>query len=332
MILIVANEFDVHADAVILALKELKFKKLMRLDFETVLDRYSFEVGSKLNEACWRLAQSAAPTTINLDKITTVWWRRASSQIRTDYLELPNQDSLDKSEAYWGARWFVESLDVRKFPFGHPYSMRNGNNKLTQLSVAQKLGLLVPKYILSNKKESILKFASDCKVVVIKPIHAPIVVFEEKGQSRELSLLSTSKTAHELQEILDKYESTFLFAQEKIDKKYDVRVNIFPNHAVACRIDPSPEMKDVDWRPSTGSCPHTIIDLPEVVEMSCRRFLRHMDLKWGAFDFGIDDRGLWYFFECNPNGQWLWIELMTKYPISRLLANELINHHSISAF
>ena len=57
-----------------------------------------------------------------------------------------------------------------------------------------------------------------------------------------------------------------------------------------------------------------------------------MGLTWGAFDFGVTDDGDWVFFECNPNGQWLWIELQAKYPLAGVVADELLAHHSGSAW
>ena len=33
--------------------------------------------------------------------------------------------------------------------------------------------------------------------------------------------------------------------------------------------------------------------------------------------------GEYFFLECNPNGQWLWVELETDLPISRAIAEFL---------
>ncbi|HUR58555.1 MAG TPA: hypothetical protein VM029_12650, partial [Opitutaceae bacterium] len=50
---------------------------------------------------------------------------------------------------------------------------------------------------------------------------------------------------------------------------------------------------------------------------------RHFGLHFGAFDFGIDQNGDWFFFEVNPNGQWFWIEEMTGQPLARAMALEI---------
>ena len=53
--------------------------------------------------------------------------------------------------------------------------------------------------------------------------------------------------------------------------------------------------------------------------------LHRLDLAFYAFDFVISTTGDLYFFEVNPNGQWLWIEQITGMPISKAMA-ELLSH------
>ena len=53
------------------------------------------------------------------------------------------------------------------------------------------------------------------------------------------------------------------------------------------------------------------------------RYLRHMGLNFGAFDFIVDNNGQWWFLECNPNGQWLWMEFAAGLPLSETMARSL---------
>jgi len=48
-----------------------------------------------------------------------------------------------------------------------------------------------------------------------------------------------------------------------------------------------------------------------------------LELTFGALDFAVDAAGSWWFYEINPNGQWLWIERQTGLPISASLAELL---------
>ena len=49
-----------------------------------------------------------------------------------------------------------------------------------------------------------------------------------------------------------------------------------------------------------------------------------MGLNFGCFDFIVTPSGEYVFLECNPNGQWLWVELETGLPISQAIAEFLI--------
>ena len=63
--------------------------------------------------------------------------------------------------------------------------------------------------------------------------------------------------------------------------------------------------------------------LPEEIADKCRRYLQHMGLNFGCFDFIVTPDGEYVFLECNPNGQWLWVELATGLKIADAIADFL---------
>ena len=63
--------------------------------------------------------------------------------------------------------------------------------------------------------------------------------------------------------------------------------------------------------------------MPDDIAGKCIRYLKLMRLKFGAFDFVVTPTGEYVFLECNPNGQWLWIELATEIKISEAKADFL---------
>lgn len=48
-----------------------------------------------------------------------------------------------------------------------------------------------------------------------------------------------------------------------------------------------------------------------------------MNLNFGCFDFIKAKSGCYYFLECNPNGQWLWLEIDLGIPISKSISDFL---------
>lgn len=64
--------------------------------------------------------------------------------------------------------------------------------------------------------------------------------------------------------------------------------------------------------------------LPERVDERCIQYLGKMGLRFGAFDFIEKPDGEIVFLECNPNGQYGWLEEELGLPISEAVAAELI--------
>ena len=50
-----------------------------------------------------------------------------------------------------------------------------------------------------------------------------------------------------------------------------------------------------------------------------------LGLNFGCIDLIVRPDGDVVFLECNPNGQWLWIELTTGQKISEAIASFLMN-------
>jgi D-alanine-D-alanine ligase-like ATP-grasp enzyme len=79
----------------------------------------------------------------------------------------------------------------------------------------------------------------------------------------------------------------------------------------------------VDWRAgytSTRGIPQAAIETPSPLHDFCLAYLGELNLNFGCFDFIVDDNDTPWFLECNPNGQWMWIEEDTGLPISRAIA------------
>ena len=61
----------------------------------------------------------------------------------------------------------------------------------------------------------------------------------------------------------------------------------------------------------------------ENIARKCREYLAHLGLNFGCFDFIVTPSGDYVFLECNPNGQWLWVEDATGLKISEAIADFL---------
>ncbi|MGH3811741.1 MAG: hypothetical protein ACRDUV_04695 [Pseudonocardiaceae bacterium] len=111
--------------------------------------------------------------------------------------------------------------------------------------------------------------------------------------------------------------------QEWVPKEYEVRLTVVDGHCFATRIDAVSKAAHVDWRSDYHSISYTVIETPGVVRSGVSALLEVLGLRFGALDFIVDLDGQWWFLECNPNGQWAWIEDETGLPISSAVADAL---------
>lgn len=324
MISIVSYSDDAHADLVEKALQEGGFSDFVRLDLEQAHGSADLSI----TDHKWQIVTGHVKATVDSSNVTTVWWRRTGTRATPTSEALISE--IDYTECYWAVRWLLESLPSSCFPFGHPNRLRAAENKLAQLSVARAVGFRVPATCISNNKAILTAFALGHEWLVVKPFYASVVRDE---QGREQSLYAAPV---ERQLLVNKLEESAepvqLLCQERIWKCRDVRVLFFPDgENFACEIDASALPKaEVDWRPNTMAYPHSIISLPATIQSKAAQYLARLGLTSGSFDFGITKDDEWVFFECNPNGQWLWMELKTGFELARKVASVLLNHHQNS--
>lgn len=108
--------------------------------------------------------------------------------------------------------------------------------------------------------------------------------------------------------------------QAKVDKAFDVRVTAVGGRLFGIRID-SP---DLDWRRRQDLMTCTPIDVPESVTRAVVTYLAEFRLVYGAFDFAVTTADVWYFLECNPNGQWAWQPAETTSAIAHAITDQLV--------
>ncbi|MEV7971076.1 hypothetical protein AB0O34_34540 [Sphaerisporangium sp. NPDC088356] len=80
----------------------------------------------------------------------------------------------------------------------------------------------------------------------------------------------------------------------------------------------------LDWRQDYDRIAYTVVDPPPRLADTAFAFLRALDLSFGAFDFAITRDGSHMFLECNPNGQWGWLEDATGIPVAAAIAELLL--------
>ena len=82
----------------------------------------------------------------------------------------------------------------------------------------------------------------------------------------------------------------------------------------------------LDWRTAqTKAEVHKRVDTPPELIDPVRVFMREFELNIGVFDIAVDLNGKHIFFECNPAGQYMLMERFTGAPISRDIADLIVD-------
>src|SRR3989338_774874 len=323
-ILILTIDPDPHADFVERILKRRK-RRVIRLNTNQI---------SEFSQISFNTSGSMPTIGVRSDgKLYTpkdfqsIWFRKPFLQ-----LQETSQIGVDKAleinfkfEEYRNActAFLFEAKKNNVFVLSHYDNIVKANYKLLQLIAASKIGFHIPETLVSSDVKEIKSFIDSYdKTVIMKTLGKPFV---EVGNKKKIfyTYMLTAKQFSDYYK--DKVIDFPLLVQEEIKKKIELRITVVGNRIFACAIDSqSLAHSKVDWRMADPyKLKHEMINLPSEVERCCFEICRSFGLQFSAIDMAITPKGDYVFFEINPNGQYLWIEDITKAPISSALADLL---------
>lgn len=177
-------------------------------------------------------------------------------------------------------------------------------SKTFQLEVASSCGFRCPATLVSNSPAQIKAFLASHREVIFKPLR--FASWEsERGMATHYT---TPVTLADLpsEEILRSAPGIF---QEKIAKRYELRVTVMGRWIVAAQLDSqSIDACKSDWRVPGHRVPVQEITLPQAIQAQCLALMRGLGLAFGCLDLIYTPDGEYVFLEVNQQGQFLWIE------------------------
>jgi len=295
-ILVITSSFDRTVDYLIEKFSSTKF---IRLNVDE-LDKYKISVIS--NPRYIVSLKSSEYEIDNLfDSIHSIYYRK---------LFLPNLENYDdnyhtymQKEIYSFVVGLVDSFQGRILTA--PSILRKVENKIFQLKISTDLGFLLPNSLISNDNNQGNKFNTS------KTIAKPLAT----GKLTNVTAVHSNLVTDNVEDIT----LTPIYFQEYIRKDYELRITVIKDTFYCVKIITD---NKIDWRDNEDNNLYELIDTPEVVKQECLDFLRVCNLDFGAFDYIVSD-SKYYFLECNPNGQWLWLELKLGLDISKLIMEYL---------
>lgn len=229
-------------------------------------------------------------------------------------------DALDGSLIAAGWRnaldWFEDTFKGAVW-LNAPSAARNSAPIARQLQVAAGRGLRVPETLFTNDIDRLRDFAKRHSKIVLKP--GPLRGVNLAG-GRILTRLIDIKDVNEAQ-----LQAAPCYFQEYIEKSHELRVHVINNEVLTCRIDSQAcEQTRIDWRNyRLSETPHTPFSVDENLASICRAITRDLSLAFGILDLVVTPSGEPVFLEANAQGHWLWIEELTKLPITASIARAL---------
>lgn len=277
--------------------------KYIRLNSEEITDTWSVHFST--NEPLLLRKGNPLPAS----SVRNVWYRRPKP-LELFFKGDAGEQHHARSEWSEAMEGYLAHIDEDRW-MNHPARNANASHKIEQLSHAVRVGLRVPKTLVTQCPIALEEFWEHCQGnVIIKPLSSGLI---ERSEPSAQGHIYTSVVSEEHLRLRERVESCPSFFQQRIPKAYDVRVTAVDKefHCIALSKDETDTNKEVDIRlDNMKHVRYSEIELPSVIADSLIKLLKSYHLRFGAFDFAVAPNGEWFFFELNPNGQWAWLDLV----------------------
>lgn len=328
MVLIFTNKEDSHPNLVLDHLESMGVP-VFRFNTEALLTDYEFSWWADCFGCDFLVRCKATGLTVKGSEITAVWDRRPEkpSELPVKGTEQIDRHNLAEALGFFRfLRYYLKDVPS----LGSIVNDIPADSKMLQMKVAREVGLTVPKTCFSNSKHHVVNHMAGVGELALKPIESSLIWDEDSNTEW---VFMTQKTVFQglVNAPEEAFSQTVSFVQEYVEKAFELRVTVVGDKFFACRIDSQCQTDDTgrtDWRQGYGKGVRwSRYELPDEISDKCLAYLRRMGLDFGCFDFIVTPSGEYVFLECNPNGQWLWVELETGLPISRAIAEWLAEPH-----
>jgi glutathione synthase/RimK-type ligase-like ATP-grasp enzyme len=318
-VLIITNDHDEHADAVI---RELTKRNVPVFRFHPEDFPDACSVSIELHDGRIEGELRNADERVAFDDICAAWYRRARNLFEGRRLSLTAEtlDNYVRAQSTATLAALCESLHT--LWVGHPQKLRRAEVKALQLAKASAAGLRTPHTLISNAPAQVKSFVdglgdADCAV---KPL---IALGVTDAQGYRLPLTTTLPPRHSLASVA---AAPTIF-QPYVPKAFELRCVVIGDKIFCAKMDSqASDRTRIDWR--AGEPDHEPFVLPEGVETSIRRLMVSFELNFASLDMIVTPEGEFVFLELNPNGQWLWLEREVGLPLVASMADLLTTNQT----
>lgn len=311
-VLVVTEEMDPTADLVVDELTR-RGAPVMRFDLGDFPQRITLTADH--HGGPWYGILLGEHRSVRLEEVRAVYYRRPRLPSVSDTIPEPHR-TWANDQALAGLLGTLYALPVRWLH--RPEDDGPASHKPGQLPIAAALGLRTPRSLITNQPDAARAFcASVGGPVICKPLMG--------GPLRHADGRRTGVPTHLINpgDIDSSVTLTAHLFQEWIPKQHEVRLTVVGRRMFAAEIHAGSDAARVDWRSDYDALTYKVCEVPDDVRRGVLGWLDHFRLNFGAFDFAVTPSGDWVLFECNPSGEWSWIQKKTGLPIAAAIAEHL---------
>lgn len=260
---------------------------------------------------------------IHAHAIRKVWHRRGSARFLPNRLRgntnlytylKKEEDSLLKS---------LEDILADTTDYIGSYHKEVENYKIDYLLKAKECDIRIPDTLITTSKKELKSFFDEYAQIITKDIRYGIKVIQQ-----EYGMYSAGTFIVD-QDIIASIDSEFAptLVQEKIEKKYEVRVFFFKDTLYPMAIlSQNDTQTAIDYRNYNREKPNRNVPflLPVKIEKKIQHFIKLSGLSTGSIDLIVDPSDEYTFLEVNPQGQLDWVSKNCNYYIEKDIAENLI--------
>jgi len=255
---------------------------------------------------------------LNLDEITSVWYRLAYLQY---FNEKPGTYDMLNRLCREEMVFQLQGILPNALWVSNPSCVKSADNKQLQLEVAVDLGMIIPQTLVTSSSEEVATFRARLGRIVVKPVAKQVIRDEES----KYHAIFTNRILPETPVDFSLLSSSPAIFQQEIEREFDIRTVVVGEQVFSMSIKQVGEKAgDVDYRDQRGKnleCAR--YDLPRDLQKKCVELVKHFNLKYSSMDFILGKDGIHYFLENNPNGAWLFVQNGGNHPIAEALAKVL---------
>ncbi len=263
-----------------------------------------------------------------LNELKACWYRRGAVHLRIKN-QFPIEIEKPLSERVFThmkaeARACEDYINfiIESLPRINTYNRRDVN-KLIILDIASRIGLKIPKTLVTTKKEIYLSTFGNNQKTITKSIHTGFDYMRVNDEGKE----ERYSTYTEVLDFLNLPNSFFPSKfQEKIEKEADIRVfYLFGDFYTMAIMSQDNPQTSTDFRKYDNIKPNRRFPakLPFEVEQKLDSLMRAIELESGSIDLILTKDGEFIFLEVNPVGQFNMVSVPCNYNLEKIFAHKL---------